>query len=254
VIEFPQTPSILTLAAEHGLPVLELESFEDPAFLQRLTEMSPDLITVACFPRRFPRAVLDLPRHGCWNVHPSLLPRHRGPAPLFWAFRDGDTETGVTVHIMDDGIDSGDILLQQAIPIPEGIRGSELERTCAEVGARLLLDAVQRVSAGGSEGVSPLPRRRQQLDLATYESWPTIADLEIPLERSASWAFQFIRGIGDWYPVTITAAGHRLRVRDALGHCPKPDRATLPREIPYRQAGDEVWIRMNPGVLHVRVG
>src|SRR5205823_3279104 len=95
-----------------------------------------------------PPELLDVPRVGCLNVHPSLLPAHRGPAPLFWTFRHGDPLAGLTVHWMDEGIDTGDIALQEEIPVAEGTSGLDLQRECLERGARLLVEVVQAVATG----------------------------------------------------------------------------------------------------------
>jgi methionyl-tRNA formyltransferase len=240
------------LARERGIPIVPVDRLDDRESLAALAALQPDVLCVACFPRRLPPAVLALPRYGCLNVHPSLLPRHRGPAPLFWAFHNGDTETGVTIHIMDDGIDSGDILLQEAVPIPEGIRGAELEQTCAKIGARLLVDAILRLTGA----VEPATLGRPQAPhLGSYESWPTSADLRLPRTRPARWAFRFIRGVGDWYPLTIPVEEQRLPVGEALGYSEESEIRTFPppQGQSCRIEGDEAWIAFQPGVLHIRL-
>jgi methionyl-tRNA formyltransferase len=233
---------VLDLAWERDIPVLEVGTLTSPECIGALAATAPDLICVACFPRLLPPALLALPRFGCLNLHPSLLPAHRGPAPLFWAFRAGDARTGVTLHIMDERIDSGDILLQKALRIPDGITGSALEEACAVDGAGLMLEAVRALPAGGLVG-----RPQNEAD-ASYESWPTLADLEVPTARPARWAYNFIRGAGEWYPLTVSAGGRRFCVRRAIAW-------TLEEgfSAPYRLCGDEAWIRFSPGVLHVQV-
>jgi methionyl-tRNA formyltransferase len=234
--------TVLDLAWERDIPVFEVDRLTDPDCLETLAGAAPDVICVACFPRILPPVLLALPRFGCLNLHPSLLPAHRGPAPLFWAFHAGDTHTGVTLHIMDERIDSGDLLLQKSLEIPEGIAGAELEAACSREGAGLMVDAVRALPGGG------LPRCPQYETGSSYESWPTLADLEVPTTRPARWAFNFIRGVGDWYPLWIPAGEQRLRVRRAIAW-------SLAGElgVPYRVSRGEAWVQFSPGALHVEV-
>src|SRR6266536_191528 len=112
--------------------------FSNPGTIRVLTEYQPETICVACFSKRIPRDILDIPRLGCLNVHPSLLPANRGPEPLFWTFREGNQRTGVTIHLMDEGMDTGPIVAQEALEIPDGISYTQLEAQCAELGGKLL--------------------------------------------------------------------------------------------------------------------
>jgi methionyl-tRNA formyltransferase len=234
--------TIVDLAWKHSIPVLEVGRLSDPRCLAELAAAAPDVICVACFPQILPPPLLALPRFGCLNLHPSMLPAHRGPAPLFWAFRAGETRTGVTVHIMDERIDAGDLLFQKSLEIPEGIPGRSLEEACASQGAELMVEAV------GSLPDMEKIRRPQNVAEASYESWPTPADLEVPTTRPARWAFNFIRGAGDWYPLTLVAGERRFRVRRAVAWTPLDD-----LDQPYIVSGGEAWVRCSPGVLHVEV-
>jgi methionyl-tRNA formyltransferase len=240
LLEAGTSQTIVDLAWARDLPVLEVGRLTGPYCLRALAAVGPEVICVACFPRVLPPALLALPRFGCLNLHPSLLPAHRGPAPLFWAFRAGETRTGVTVHIMDERIDAGDLLFQKSLEIPEGITGAALEESCAAEGAGLMVDAVRSLLGGG-------PVRRPQNEAeASYESWPTLADLEVPVTRPARWAFNFIRGAGDWYPLTIVAGERRIRVRRVIAWTPTDELGA-----PYHVSGGEAWVRFSPGVLHV---
>lgn len=245
----PPTPTLLDLARRRGIPIHEIGGWEETE-IETLAACRPDVICVACFPRRLPRSLLTLPRWGALNLHPSLLPAHRGPDPLFWTFRHGDARAGVTVHIMDDRVDSGDLLLQTPVPIPEGITGPELERRCAVEGGKLLVEAVRSLPAGK---LTPRPQRPEE---GSYESWPTPRDLEVPVTRPARWAFRFIRGVGDWYPLTVPVADTRravwLRVRRALAVLAEEEVPALHGQ-PYLRIGHEAWVRFTPGVLHLEV-
>ena len=105
--------NIIQLGWQHGIPVWASGRLGDNETVTTLAALQPDVAFVACFSRRIPKVLLDMPKHGFLNLHPSLLPRYRGPYPLFYCFREGEQETGVTLHFMDEGLDSGDIMLQR---------------------------------------------------------------------------------------------------------------------------------------------
>ncbi|MGN6811001.1 MAG: methionyl-tRNA formyltransferase [Thermomicrobiales bacterium] len=235
--------TVVDLAWARGVPVLEVAGFADAA-RTALAEYAPDLIVVSCFPHRLPHAVLALPPHGVLNLHPALLPHGRGPAPLFWTIRHGDGTGGVTVHLMDDGLDSGPIVAQETFPVPDGITGAELELLAAARGAELLARAVDDYVNGR---VKP---RQQDEAQATVDPWPCAADFVITLDRPARWAFNTIRGTAGWgYPHRIVVAGREFLVRAARGYEPE---ATL--GVPFVLAGDELRVQCTPGVLVAQVG
>ena len=134
--------SILALAKDRNIPVWKVRQLSSSDTINVLTAYQPDIICVACFSKRIPRVILDIPRFACLNVHPSLLPANRGPEPLFWTFREGSAQTGVTIHLIDEGLDSGAIVAQEAIEIPDGISYSDLEELSAQLGGTLLVQSV----------------------------------------------------------------------------------------------------------------
>ena len=134
--------SILALAKDRNIPVWKVRQLSSSDTINVLTAYQPDIICVACFSKRIPRVILDIPRFACLNVHPSLLPANRGPEPLFWTFREGGAQTGVTIHLIDEGLDSGAIVAQEAMAIPDGISYSDLEEQSAELGGTLLAQCV----------------------------------------------------------------------------------------------------------------
>ncbi len=142
-------PPPVKLAAErHELRLLQPEKLSDPEVLRALATAQPDVITVAAFGQFLPRAVRELPPLGCINVHASLLPKYRGAAPINWALIAGETETGVTIMRIEEGMDAGPMLLQRAISIaPEDDAGTLHDRL-AEVGASALADALQMLARG----------------------------------------------------------------------------------------------------------
>jgi methionyl-tRNA formyltransferase len=149
-------PGLTQLAGAAGLPVLALRRMGHPAVRNALRAMDLDLVCVACWPWRIPAALLAVPHRGWLNSHPSLLPALRGPAPLAEALQRGISATGVTIHWMDAGLDTGDIALQEALNLPEGWSLEEAEGLAANVGGRLLAEAVERLQRGD------LPRRAQR--------------------------------------------------------------------------------------------
>src|SRR2546427_5202147 len=134
------TPSpVKVLAQQAGLPILQPLKMKDPAFLETLKSWAPDLIGVTAFGRILPPVVLDVPPKGCVNVHGSLLPKYRGAAPIQWAIINGETETGITTMLMDAGMDTGPVLLQETVPILP-------METAGELAARLAPISGPRVS------------------------------------------------------------------------------------------------------------
>src|SRR5262249_6850280 len=134
------TPSpVKALALDHHLPVLQPERARDEEFIQRLREWRPDMIVVAAYGQILLKSILDLPLHGCINVHTSLLPRYRGAAPIQWAILNGDSESGVTIMQMDEGMDTGPIIAQERTRISEEDNAQTLHDRLAKLGAGLLV-------------------------------------------------------------------------------------------------------------------
>jgi len=231
--------NVVTLAWERNIPVYEVGSLSHPDLLA----FQPDVIAVSCFPKILPPSLLTLPKLGALNLHPSLLPKYRGPEPLFWQFRNGETRAGVTLHFMNERPDAGDILLQTEVAFPDGITGAEAERLCAVAGSRLMGEGMKLLSGG-----TP-PRQKQNESEATYFPNPTRADFILPTNHSARWAFNFMRGANGWpWPFEIRAGDRAFHVREAMDFSPD---AVLGE--PYRIEGDELLhLQFSPGVLRVK--
>ena len=235
------TPNTLHLAWQRQIPAFAAGRLDDAETLATLAALDPDLICVSCFSQRFPRALLDLPRYGCLNLHPSLLPDFRGPAPLFWTFRQGQTNTGVTVHFMDEGLDTGNVALQASLTLPDGISGAAAEQLCAVRGGKLLAEATQALARG------ELTPRPQLAGGSTY-SWPAATDFRLDRRWPARRAFNFMRGTAEWgrpYPVTVAA--EELQLKTALAYT-----ADTTLSAPAIRQGKDLFIRFTPGVLQAR--
>ncbi len=206
--------SILHIAWERQIPVWEVFNLKHAQTLSVLREYKPGFLCVACFSLLIPPSVLSLPRSGCLNVHPALLPVNRGPVPLFWTFREGDEYTGVTIHLMEEKMDSGAILAQERFVVPEGIRYEQLEAECARHGGLLLARTTWEFFKGDAQ---PIPQDETK---SSYYSFPTEADLVVvPQEWGARHLYNFIRGVAAWNgPVELHIADKHILVHDAVSY------------------------------------
>ncbi|OAG27752.1 methionyl-tRNA formyltransferase [Thermodesulfatator autotrophicus] len=185
-------PPVKLVAQEAGVPVLQPVKIKSPDFLEKLRELSPDVIVVAAYGKILPKEVLEIPRFGCINVHASLLPKFRGAAPINWAIIAGEKETGITIMQMDEGMDTGDILLMEKIPIlPQDTAGTLHDRL-AQLGAKLINEALDKLKKGElvpqkqpEEGVSYAPILRKEDGL-------------IDFNRPAKELTNLIRGLDPW--------------------------------------------------------
>lgn len=237
-----QGGSIVQVAWAHDIPVFRVGRLNDAHTLATIAALRPDVALVACFSQRIPASWLELPPHGFLNLHPSLLPAFRGPAPLFWTFRAGQNETGVTLHWLDEGLDTGDIALQASVTLPDGLSGVEADQLCATVGAGLMIEALQRLAVG------TLPRRPQPPG-GSYHSWPQAADFRIHTTWAARRAFNFIRGTAEWgrpYPVVV--GKEQVMLETTLSY-----QADGALDRPIIRQGAEVWLQFNPGILQATI-
>ncbi|WP_460031198.1 methionyl-tRNA formyltransferase [Megalodesulfovibrio paquesii] len=155
-------PEVKQLALARGVPVFQPVSLKGEENLRLFTDLQPDVAVVAAYGLILPQAVLDAPRHGCLNVHASLLPKYRGAAPIQRAILDGEHATGITIMQMDAGLDTGDICIQQTLVIGYHDTAATIHDELAVMGGNLIVKALDRVCAG------TLPRIPQSTDRATY--------------------------------------------------------------------------------------
>jgi methionyl-tRNA formyltransferase len=141
-------PPVKLRAQKLALPVFQPGNIKDPSFLEIFYKLKPKIVVVAAFGQILPKSIIDFPPLKCLNIHPSLLPKYRGAAPINWAIIRGETKTGVTIMLMDEGMDSGDIVLQQQTKIDSTETYGELHDRLAISGAALLMEAIDRMAAG----------------------------------------------------------------------------------------------------------
>lgn len=185
----PAASPIKQLAEKNGLTVLQPERVRGEDFLEIFRAMAPDMVVVAAFGQILPREILDTPRLGCINVHPSLLPRHRGAAPMNWTLIHGDDLTGVTIMFMDEGVDTGDMLLQETTPVEPEETYDHLHDRLAALGADLLLQTIRQIEAGTAA------RTPQEAPLATYAPRLKKEDGLIKWQDNAIQITRLIRGL-----------------------------------------------------------
>jgi methionyl-tRNA formyltransferase len=202
----PQDPPVARWAREHGLPVSQPERVRDPAFLEEMAALAPDVAVVVAFGQIFPRALLDLPRYGCVNLHASLLPRWRGASPIQAAVAAGDARTGVATMRMEAGLDTGPILLEEATEIGPQETAGDLARRLAEAGGGLVVRTLQELERGS------LAPRRQTSEGATYAPRLTRESGRIDWSLAARQIHDRFRAYTPWPGLSAELRGAPVKV------------------------------------------
>ncbi|HEU0001093.1 MAG TPA: methionyl-tRNA formyltransferase [Ktedonobacteraceae bacterium] len=206
--------SITNIAWKRNIPVWEVASMSASETINLFTQYQPDIMCVACFSRYIPRTILAIPRLGCLNVHPSLLPANRGPNPLFWTFHDGHHETGVTIHMMDEGLDTGPIVAQERVTVPDGITYAQLEAECATLGGKLLARSLWQLYHGTATLTSQNEAKSSYLPMPTGKDYVVVAN-----EWEARRVYNFIRGVGSArVPITILTEDQSIQVVNVISY------------------------------------
>lgn len=185
-------PPVKELALSYQLNVYQPEKVREAGFVQMLREMNPEVIVVAAFGQLLPKDLLDIPQYGCINVHGSLLPKYRGAAPIQYCVINGEKETGITIMYMDVSIDTGDIILQKAIPIEENDTGGSMHDKLALLGADLLIEAMAQLENGTAM------RIKQDDEKSTYVKILNKEMGNIDFTKPAVQIERLIRGLNPW--------------------------------------------------------
>jgi len=223
---------VKAFAQRHSLPVLQPERVRNNEFIEHFRNLAPDIVVVAAFGQILPREILETPRRGCLNVHPSLLPKYRGAAPINWTIIRGEKKTGVTIMLMDEGMDTGDILAQEKTLIAPEETSGVLHARLAEMGAALLLRTIEMIMSGAAERIP------QDASLATYAPrlkkedglirWDTEVYHIVNLIRGFSpvpCAYTFLRGK---VLKIFSAAGEEVPLTDTPGKLGRETEKGLP--------------------------
>jgi methionyl-tRNA formyltransferase len=211
------SPPVKELAVSRGLRLIQPAEIRSPAFAEELSSLSPDVIAVVAYGRIVPPSILKLPPLGCVNVHASLLPKYRGAAPVQWAIINGEKKTGITTMLMDEGLDTGDILLQEETEISENDDARSLGARLSVMGASLLSRTLEGLKNGS---VEPSPQSGEPSYAPTLKK----EDGRIDWSLSAGKLFNFIRGTYPWPGAYCHFQGERVSivrasVAESRGNC-----------------------------------
>lgn len=199
-------PPVKVEAEKAGVPVLQPARLKEPEAVARVAALKPELIVVVAYGQILPPALLGVPPLGCINVHASLLPKYRGAAPINWAILRGEMVTGTTIMQMDAGLDTGDILLQQAVVIHDDETAVELGERLAELGASLLVEALKRLRDHTLFGMP------QNGSVSSYAPRLTKADGVVNWAASAREVCQRVRGVQPWPGAYTFLRGRTLKL------------------------------------------
>jgi methionyl-tRNA formyltransferase len=240
-------PPVKETALAVGLPVIQPEKIKkNVEFQEKLESIAPDAILVVAYGRIIPKWMLDLPRFGNLNLHASLLPKYRGAAPIQWAIANGEPETGATTMRLDEGLDTGEILMQRAMPLAPDQSSADVFPRLAEMGAALMVETLEGLVSGS---ITPV---KQDDTLATHAPILTREDGRMDFSRPAMAIYNRWRGFQPWPGAWTMLAGkklvaHRLMPLDARSLSGGPDEPGAVRIHQGRlfvRCGDATWLEL----------
>jgi methionyl-tRNA formyltransferase len=240
-----QASKVKLEALQRGIPVLQPESLKSQLSRDALRALKPDLLVVVAYGLLLPQKILEIPTHGCWNVHASLLPRWRGAAPIQRAIEAGDAETGACLMQMEKGLDTGPVLLSQRIAIGDHETGGQLHNRLAELGAQTLADGLGLLRAG----MRPVPQPQPAVGVS-YAHKLDKAEARLDWSQPAAVLARKVRAFNPWPVAEAMLAGERVRIHDAialpLGHGVAPGSLLL-------TSREGIDIACGDGALRIRV-
>jgi methionyl-tRNA formyltransferase len=235
----PSPPPVKEFAKQQGIKILQPTNMKDPDFLNELSGIKPDLIVVVAYGKILPHQILKLPPLGCINVHASLLPKYRGSAPIQWAIIHGEEKTGVTTMLMDEGLDTGDILLQEETEIADEDNAETLGKKLSEIGASLLMKTIKGIKDGA---LKPVP----QGGIPSHAPPLRKEDGKIDWSKTAKEIFNFVRGVYPW----PCAYCHFNKERIKIIKVKILEGSGIPRRI-ERAAKEELVIGTDKGLISI---
>jgi methionyl-tRNA formyltransferase len=241
----PAAPPVKTAALAMGLPVIQVPGFKDPQKVAELAALRPQAIVVAAFGLILPQSVLDITPLGCINLHPSLLPRYRGPSPVVSAILAGDDYAGVTVMKLDAGMDSGPVIARAQIPVLDSDDAPSLTAKLFEIGAGMLLEVL---AAANNIDIAAEP---QDPALATFTREITKEDGRIDWRRSALEIWRQVRAYQPWPQAYSSWQGKGLKILSA-----QPvdyNRALPPGQVALNDNGASVLVGTGSGSLQIDI-
>jgi methionyl-tRNA formyltransferase len=199
------SPPVKEAAVSLKIPIFQPAKIKDPDFISALRDLSPDIIVVVAYGRILPKDILTLPGYGCINVHASLLPKYRGAAPIHWAVINGEKLTGITTMFMDEGLDTGDMILRETVPIHDDDNVGALHDRLAVLGADLLIKTLSLLRCGRAV-------RQPQAGESSYAPMLKAEDELILWDRPARDSYNQIRGMDPWPGARTTMHGKVLKI------------------------------------------
>ncbi|WP_455219101.1 methionyl-tRNA formyltransferase [Kaarinaea lacus] len=243
IVQSANHSTIEKLALEFHIPISYVQNISSDEFKNEVQQYKPDYILVACFPSKLPTDIWQIPKIACLNLHPSMLPAYRGPYPVFWQLRNGEMKTGTSLHLINDEIDAGDIVLQTEVPLRAGMRGRAIDAKLGEFGAKLFLEAL-RLYQLNNINIQP-----QSWIQASYMPVPRFEDFEISPAWSARHAFSFIRGTEEWgrtYQINIGDA--IVTIKTVMAYSPS---GTINK--PYELEDNYITMQFSPGLVNAYI-
>jgi len=246
------TPSpVKREALLRGIEVVQPENFKSVVSKDALRALKPDLMIVVAYGLILPQSVLDIPTYGCWNVHASLLPRWRGAAPIQRAIEAGDAQSGVCLMQMEKGLDTGPVLLSQALDIGDSETGGQLHDRLAALGAQVLADGLGLLRAG----IRPVAKPQPEVGV-TYAHKLDKAEAKLDWSQPASVLADKVRAFNPWPMAEATVAGERLRLHGAValeGQAALDEAHNAAPGTLLRAGRDGLDVACGAGVLRIRV-
>ena len=238
--EMQYTP-VKTAALNHGIEVYQPAKVKDEEFQNVLRDINADVIVVVAFGQILPPSIIHMPKYGCINVHASLLPKYRGAAPIQWAVIDGEKETGITTMQMDEGLDTGDMMLKEVVPVDKKETGGSLHDKLAACGGKIILETLQKVEDG------TVIYTKQDDSKSNYAKMLDKNLGKIDFTKKAVEIERLIRGLNPWPSAYTKLNGKTLKIWDA-------DVLEGENETPGKIVNitkDQIWISTGEGILAV---
>ena len=226
------------LAIDRGIKILQPVSIKDPLFLNGLSKIMPEIIVVVAYGKILPAQILRLPSHGCINVHASLLPKYRGAAPIQWAIINGEKKTGITTMLMDEGLDTGNILLQEETEISSDDNAETLGNKLAEIGASLLIRTIKGIRSGY---IKPIPQK----GTPGYAPPLKKEDGRLNWSKTATEIFNFVRGMYPWPCAYCYLNKERIKITRVK----MLEGSGIPRRV--EKTGEELIVGTGEGLISV---
>lgn len=233
-------------ALSHNIPVYQPVRAREASFIEEMRSLAPDVMVVIAFGQILPKELLDVPTHGCVNIHASLLPKYRGAAPIQWAVINGDRETGITTMMMDVGMDTGDMLEKQVVLLEEKETGGSLFDRLSLLGGDMILSTMKQMEDG------TLVRTPQNHEEATHVKKIEKTMGEIDWEMDAAAIERLIRGLNPWPSAYTHWNGKILKIWEADVAAGNGSLAAASAGTVVAASGDSLDVQTGNGVLKIR--